>query len=144
MTKLSDMPEIFKTDHERQSTWIDGQIKKNNGAIFLNQVRAEAAYAKLKDDSMGLIDNRDLEKFVARYFSPVGLKKLNTTLRVAKSRSEAKSFRLQCNIDYSANSKLERFMQATGLGKGELLTKLIELADLEKIETKETQFEITL
>ena len=121
---MSKKTELFTSNHTAQSKWIDGQIAKNNMAIFLNPHKAEVAWDELK---LGLIiDDQTLENFVGRYLSEVGIKKLYTTLRVAETRAKKTGFRLQCNIEYSANQKLEKMMRKTGLSKGELLSQLIE------------------
>ena len=142
MTKLADMPAVFKTNHTGQISWLDGQLRKNNSSIFLNPARAEAAWAKLHKELV--IDDREVEKFMARYLSKTGIQKLTTTLRVAETRAKKAGFKLQCNIEYANNQKLEKLMKATGLKKGEMIDLLIELADLKKITTKETQYEITM
>ena len=130
-------PKIFTTNHNAQIKWLDGQIAKNNGSIFLNSVKAEAAWRKLKRDL--IIDEQALEKFVSRYLSEAGIKKLHITLRVAEARAKKKTFRLQCQIEYSANRKLESMISKTGLSKGELISQLIALSEVEekvKIEKK--------
>ena len=121
MTKKAD---LFTSNHTAQSKWIDGQIAKNNMAVFLNPHKAEAAWDELKSEL--IIGDQALENFVKRYLSEVGIKKLYTTLRVAETRAKKTGFRLQCNIEYSANQKLEKIMRKTGLSKGELLSQLIE------------------
>ena len=140
--KLADMPKITKTNHTAQQTWLENQIKKNNGSIFLNKQKAEIAWEKLSEEL--IIDDREVEKYMARYLSESGIKKLVNTLRVAETRAKKSTFKLQCQIDYSNNQKLEMIMTATGLNKGEAINKLIELADLKRITTKETQLEITM
>ena len=142
--KLVDMPKIFITNHTAQRTWLENQMKKFNLEIFLNPERAIAAWNKLLDANMGSIEDKDLEKFVARYLSELGIKKLTITLRVAETRAKRKGFKLQCNIDYSNNQKLDLLMEATGMSKGDVINKLIELADLKKITKTEEQLEITL
>jgi len=145
MTKLTDIPKIFTTNHSAQINWLTGHLTKNNGSIFLNIDKAEKAFSKLLTENMGQIENKDLEKFVARYLSETGIKKLTTTLRVAETRAKKKAFKLQCNIKYSNNQKLEKLMIDTGMkNKGEVIDKLIELANLEKITKTEEQLEITL
>lgn len=144
MTKLSDMPKALKSNHQTQIKWLDGQIAKNNRSIFLNPEKAEAAYNKLNEENMGQIEKKDLEKFVARYLSESGIKKIITTIRVAETRAKKKGFKLQCNIEFSNNQKLEKLMKATGMNKGEVINKLIELANINKITKKEEQLEITL
>ena len=130
-------PKIFTTNHNAQIKWLDGQIAKNNGSIFLNSVKAEAAWRKLKRDL--IIDEQALEKFVSRYLSETGIKKLHITLRVAETRAKTKTFRLQCQIEYSANRKLESMIRKTGLSKGELISQLIDQSEVDekvKIEKK--------
>ena len=144
MTKPNDIPSPLKSNHTAQTKWLNGQIAKNNNSIFLNPKKAVAAYNTLLDGTMGLIDNSEIEKFMARYLSESGIKKLSITLRVAETRAKSKGFKLQCNISSSSNQKLERFMEATGMNKGEVIDLLIGLADLKTIIKKEQQYEITM
>lgn len=143
MTKLSDMPEITTTNHTAQIKWLDGQIRKNNNSIFLNPKLALTAYDKLTSENMGIVGDRDLEKFVARYLSSVGLKRLVTTLRVAETRSKC-GFALQVTISIQSKAKLDYLASKTGMKKNEIIEKLLELSDLEKIVKKEEQLEITM
>lgn len=143
MTKLSDMPKITKTNHTAQIKWLDGQIRKNNNSIFLNPKLALPAYEKINDIEMGLVTNRELEKFISRYLSESGIKKLVTTLRVAETRSKC-GFSLQVTISNQSKSKLDYLANKTGMKKNEIVEKLLELADLEKITKTEQQLEITL
>lgn len=130
---MSKKTELFTSNHAAQSKWIDGQIAKNNMAIFLNPHKAETAWDELKSELF--IDDQALEYFVGRYLSETGIKKLYTTLRVAETRAKKTAFRLQCNIEYAANQKLEKMMRQTGQSKGELLSRLIEQATVTESKT---------
>ena len=122
---MSKKTELFASNYTGQIAWLDGQIRKNNRSIFINPQLAEEAWIKLKDESIGIIDNSDVEAFMSRYLSEKGSSKLYTTLRVAETRAKKNGFRLQCNIEYSANRSLEVLAARTGLSKGELISKLI-------------------
>ena len=136
--------EILKTNHTAQLKWLDNQIKKGNDSIFLNAKLAMTAYKRLQNKSMGIIDDKDVEKLIGERLTDDAKKKLITTLRVAKTRAEKKGFQLQVNITYSNNEKLKILMDETGMKKQDVINKLIELADLEKITKTEEQLEITL
>jgi hypothetical protein len=123
---MSKKTELFASNHTAQIKWLDNQIAKHNRGIFLNPLLAEEAWIKLKDKSMGIIENLNVEAFMARYLSDKGSDKLYTTLRVAETRAKKNGFRLQCNIEYSANLTLENLSVKTGMSKGELISKLIE------------------
>lgn len=125
---MSKKIELFTSNHTAQIKWINGQIAKNNSSIFLNPQLAEKAWNDLNVKNMGIIDDQDVEAFMSRYLSKSGDSKLYTTLRVAETRAKKAGFRLQCNIEYSANQKLEKMMRQTGQSKGELLSRLIEQA----------------
>jgi hypothetical protein len=131
---MSKKNELFSSNHVAQIKWLDGQIAKNNGAIFLNQKLAEKAWNDLNVKNMGIIDDRDVEAFMSRYLSKSGDNKLYTTLRVAETRAKKAGFRLQCNIEYSANQKLEKMMRQTGISKGNFLNRLIEQATVTESE----------
>jgi vacuolar-type H+-ATPase subunit I/STV1 len=123
---MSKKTELLTSNYMAQITWLRGQIAKNNGAIFLNSNLAIKAWNELEKENTSLIDDQDVEAFMSRYLSKSGEDKLYTTLRVAETRAKKNSFRLQCNIEYSANQKLEVIVAKTGLSKGELISKLIE------------------
>lgn len=144
MTRLADMPKITTTNHTAQVTWLENQFKKCNDSVFMKKETAQKAWNKILDENLGLPVNREIEKFMAKYLNKTGVKALTNTLRVAETRAKKKGFKLQCNIKVSNNRKLEEMMNATGLTKGAVLDKLIELANLEKITKTEEQLEITL
>jgi len=127
MNKNND---ILKSNHTAQMNWLTNQLAKNNTSIFLNPIKSIKAWDNLLEQNMGQIGDQELYKFITRYLSESGLKKLYTTLRVAKSRQEKNSFRLQCNIDHSSNYKLDKLVAETGLTKGKLLSKLIAIVDV--------------
>jgi hypothetical protein len=125
--KTSTVPKIFETNHTAQIKWLNGQIAKNNTSIFLNPSKALEAYDTLNNENMGIID-KEIETFIKRYLSESGIKKLGVTLRVAETRAKKGKFRLQCNIEYSNNIKLEKMMKAKGMEKGDVINQLIEQA----------------
>ena len=127
---MSKKTELLKTNHTAQIQWLRNQVAKNNNSIFLNPTLGNKAWKELLSENMGQIDDQELEKFVARYLSESGIKKLHITLKVAETRAKKKGFRLQCNIDYSSNNKLEKLVTETGMTKGELISKLIDLAEI--------------
>jgi hypothetical protein len=131
---MSKKTDLLKSNHTAQITWLEGQIAKNNGSIFLNSNLAIKAWSDLKGENIGFIDDQDVEAFMSRNLSKAGGEKLYTTLRVAETRAKKNGFRLQCNIDYSANQKLEKMMRQTGQNKGDLLNRLIEQATVTVIE----------
>ena len=125
---MSKKNELLSSNHTAQIKWMDGQIAKNNSSIFINAGLAEKAWRKLQHKNKGVIDEQDVEVFMSRYLSKSGADKLYITLRVAETRAKKAGFRLQCNIDYSANQKLEKMMRQIGQSKGDLLSRLIEQA----------------
>lgn len=132
---MTKRPSILSTEHDRQFNWLTKQIKNFNLSIFLNPKLAMDAFESLNESSPGFLDNKDLEKYVERYLSEVGHKRLITTLRVAESRSK-KGFSLQANISRRSNGKLNYMVGKTAMKKNELIDKLIEVADLEEIIKK--------
>lgn len=134
--------ELLKTDHTRQLNWLGNQIEKDNNSIFLNPKLANTAFKELQNSSL-IPDNEDVENFMNRYLSDIGKKKLITTLRVALSRAKA-DYRLQINLTYKSNAKLEYLKSKTNLSKQEIINKLLEEATLRVFEKKEEQLNITL
>lgn len=134
--------EILKKEHSKQLNWLDGQIKKSAFAIFLNPKKAIDAYEALKAESL-IITEDETEKFIARYLSEAGKKKLITTLRVAETRSKAGA-KLQVNITEQNKAKLDYLANKTNLSKVEIINKLIEMSDIKRLTTTEEQLEITL
>jgi hypothetical protein len=80
---MSKKTDLFTSNYTAQIKWLDGQIAKNNGSIFLNPKLAEKAWNDLNIKNMGIIDDQDVEAFMSRYLSKSGDSKLYTTLRVA-------------------------------------------------------------
>lgn len=142
VTKMIKADELLKTEHTRQLTWLDNQIKKGENSIFLNPKRANTAYKKLQKESL-IIDDLDVEKFIGRYLSETGKKKLITTLRVALNRTKSQE-RLQINLTPKNGAILDYLKHETKLTKQEIINKLIENADLSIFKNKEEQLEITL
>jgi len=127
---MSKKTELLSSNHTAQITWLNGQLAKNNSSIFLNPGLAEKAWRKLQNNNMGIMDDNDVEAFMSRYLSKSGEDKLYTTLRVAESRAKKNGFRLQCNIEYSANQKLEKILRKTRQSKGDFLSLLLDQVDL--------------
>lgn len=138
MLKSTD---LFKTEHLRQLSWMDGQIKKNDTSIFLNASLAIKAYDALKSE---LVPTEEaIEKFMFRYLSESGKKKLITTLRVADTRRKNSCLsRLQVNLEPKNNRKLDKLVKKTGLSKTELINMMIDGATW--IQKKEEQLKIDL
>lgn len=134
--------ELLKTEHTRQLTWLENQIKKGENSIFLNAKKANLAYEKLQSKSL-ITDELDIEKYIGRYLSKSGKKKLVTTLRVALNRAKPEE-RLQVKLSTKNGSKLEYLKTNTTLTKQEIINKLIENADLSMFQKAEKQLEITL
>ena len=133
---------ILQTDHTKQLIWLEKQIQKNNTSIFLNPERAIDAYEGLKGDSL-ILSEVDIEKFVARYLSEPGKKKLITTLRVAETRRKKSNLvMLQVNLEPNNNKRLTELSESSGLTKTEIINKMIQCAKWKKKE--EEQLEITL
>jgi len=136
---MSTKVELLASNHTAQIKWLEGQIAKNNHSIFLNPELAEKEWRELTNENTGIIDDQLVESFVSRYLSKTGGDKLYTTLRVAETRAKKSGFRLQCNIDYSSNQKLESMMRKMGVSKGELINHLIKQSEVTtkiKIEDK--------
>ena len=70
--------ELLKTNHSKQLTWLKNQFLKGEMIVFLNPPKARDAYNKI-DENL-IINDEDLEAFIARYLSEIGKKKLITTL----------------------------------------------------------------
>ena len=140
---MSKAAEILKTNHLAQITWLDNQIRKNNLSIFMNAKRAITAYEQLQSANIGLVSDKDVEKFIASRLSTSGTKKLITTLRVAETRAKS-GFALQTTITTTNKNKLDYLAFKTGMKKNDIINKLLELANLEKITKTEEQLEITL
>lgn len=133
---------ILQTDHIKQLAWLEKQIQKNNNSIFLNSKVALDAYEGLKGDNL-IIPENDIEKFMARYLSVSGKKKLITTLRVAETRRKNSTLTmLQVNLEPNNNHRLTELSKLSGLTKTELINKMIQCAIWKKRE--EEQLEITL
>ena len=135
--------ELLKQDHESQIKWLDNQMLKiaNDGAkSFSNPKGAERAYNNLKRDL--IIENIDLEHFVNTQLSPVGLKKLITTLKVKISRSADK--KLQVALGTTAKNKLDKMVKNSNHTQRELITLLIMEADESRFKKDEEQLEITM
>lgn len=135
--------DLLKQDHEAQIKWLDNQMRKiaNDGAkSFSNVKTAERAYKKLKKDL--ITDNLDLEHFINTQLSPVGLKKLITTLKVKISRSGDK--KLQVELNSSTKSKLDKLVKNSNYTQRELITLLIMEADESRFKKNEEQLEITM
>jgi len=126
--------ELLKTCHSRQLTWIDNQIAKGGASVFLNPRLARDARTAL-DDYLVIADS-EVEKYVARYLSDIGKKKLLITLRVALNR-ENKEERLQVNLSAQNGSKLDYLKNKTGLTKEKIINILVERADLSIFELLE-------
>lgn len=141
-TKMIKANDLLKTEHTRQIKWLDNQIKKDETSIFLNAKLANKAFEKLTNESL-IPDEEKVEKYVKRYLSDTGTKRLVTTLRVALSRAK-NDYRLQINLTMKNNSKLEYLKSKTNLTKQEIINKLLEEATLRVFESKEEQLEITL
>lgn len=139
MMKAND---LLKTEHTRQLNWLANQIKKDNTSIFLNPKLANKAFEKLTTESL-IPDESKIEKYMKRYLSESGTKKLVTTLRVALKRAK-ESNKLQVNLTIENNSKLEYLKSKTKLTKQEIINKLLEEATLRVFDSKEEQLEITL
>jgi len=135
--------ELLKQDHATQEKWIDNQMLKiaNDGAKSFSKVTsAERAYKNLKKDL--IIDKKDLEHFVSCHLSPIGMKKLITTLKVKISRSGDK--KLQVELNSSTKSKLDRLVKNSIYTQRELITLLIMEADESKFKKNEEQLEIKM
>lgn len=126
---MSKKIELFASNHTAQIKWLNGQIAKNNGSIFCNPKLAEKAWEAINVKNIGILDDQDVEEFVSRYLSEKGNKKLYTTLRVAETRAKKNGFRLQCNIEYSANQKLEKIIRKTRQSKGDFISLLLDQVD---------------
>lgn len=138
MAKKQDM---FQNNHAIQLTWIGNQIVKGNNDIFVNPKKGLESFEVLNEDLH--IRNEDVEKFVARYLSDAGKKRLLTTLRVAESRSKA-SATLQVRLEHEAIAKLNYLVLKSGMKKVDLVNKLIMNAELSDYQKGEEQLEITL
>ncbi len=128
--------DLLKQDHEAQIKWLDNQMLKiaNEGAnSFANVKTAERAYKKIKKEL--IIDNSDLEHFVSCQLSPVGMKKLITTLKVKISRNADK--KLQVALGTTAKSKLDRMVKNSVHTQRELITLLILEADESRFKKDE-------
>lgn len=138
MTKATD---LLKTNHIKQVDWLSNQIKKNNTSIFLNPDLAIKAFDKLGKSLV--ISDSDLEKYVYRYLSETGKKRLVTTLRVAETRSK-KSFltTLQVNLEPNNDARLTELTKQSGLTRTELINRMIQSTVWKKKE--EEQLEINL
>jgi len=132
--------------------WIRNQTNKKSN-IFVNDEIGKDELAKLislkkksvkkiielSNDEISPIET---ENFINRCLSETALKKLSTTLRVAASRIG--TITLQVKIEASNKDKLEYLAVKTGMKKTDIINKLIELADLDKITKTEEQLEIKL
>lgn len=138
MTKTAD---ILKTEHTKQVTWLEKQIKNNNTSIFLNSSLAITAFDRLNSELIA--SDEHVEKYVFRYLSDAGKKKLVTTLRVAETRRK-KSFlvSLQVNLDPNNHQRLNELAKQSGLTKTVLINEMIRCANWKKRE--EEQLEINL
>jgi macrodomain Ter protein organizer (MatP/YcbG family) len=138
MTKTAD---ILKTEHHKQVAWLKKQIEKNNTSIFLNPSLAVPAFDALNSDF--ITPDEHVERYIFRYLSDSGKKKLVTTLRVAETRRK-KSFlvSLQVNLEPNNNQRLTELSKQSGLTKTELVNKMIQCANWKKRE--EEQLEINL
>ncbi len=138
---MTETTDILKTEHSKQVSWLENQIKKNNTSIFLNSSLAIPAFDKLNSELM--ISNEDVQNYVFRYLSDSGKKKLVTTLRVAETRRK-KSFlvSLQVNLEPNNNQRLNELAKQSGLTKTALINEMIRCANWKKKE--EEQLEINL
>jgi hypothetical protein len=146
----------LKFTHEDKNVvlnWLRNQFTKHRGSIFLNPEIAQLHYMELLtvdvkgkriNVSNDMISPLEVEDFVDRFLSENALKRLKTTLRVSAHRAAKNGFPLQVNISYSSKQKLDFLARKTGLKKNEIIDKLIELSDLDKVIKKEEQLEITL
>lgn len=131
--------ELLKTNHSKQLTWLKNQFLKGEMIVFLNPQKARDAYNKI-DENL-IINDEDLEAFIARYLSEIGKKKLITTLRVALTRAK-KEERLQVNLSGRSGSKLDYIKKNTGLTKEQIINIMIQKADLSIFKgAKEDQLE---
>lgn len=135
------MDALLKTDHHRQIAWLDGQIKKNNTSIFLNAPLAIKAYDAFSAEL--LPSDQEIEKFIFRYLSEQGKRKLITTLRVADTRRKNSCLsRLQVNLEPKNNRKLDKLVKKSGLSKTELINMMIDGATW--VQKKEEQLKIDI
>lgn len=139
---MSKTSEILKTEHAKQLLWLDGQIRKNNTRIFVNPKKAIEFYEGLQSNSL-IIEHADIEKFMARFLSDSGKKKLITTLRVAETRAKSGAT-VQVRLKTKNKDKLDYLVSKTGMKKVDIINKLIEMADLTTVTKTEKQLEITL
>ncbi len=125
---MATKKETLKTFHNVQARWITNQINKGNATgIFLNADKAVSEFNLLIEE-YGHLGGLILERFVTRYLSDAGLKKLLITLRVTKTRLQV-SRNLQVPLSYEADKKLHFLLQKTGLTQIELIDKIILSAD---------------
>lgn len=139
---MSKSEELLKTDHLRQVSWLEGQIKRCNNSIFLNPTLAIPAFELLGSGDL-ITSESDIEAYVSRYLSDSGKNKLLTTLRVANTRAK-NSFltTLQVNLEPQNDLKLEKLAKESGLTKTELINRMI--AGSNWIRKVEEQLEIKI
>lgn len=129
---MDKLPDILKTDHDRQFAWLENQIKINNGSSFLNPVISYKAFNDLDDL---FLDPLKLELFVSRYLSERGIKRLVTTLRVANTRRKNSYLKtLDVKLEPRNFSKLDKISKKTGLTKTELINMMIKNSVFSKKE----------
>lgn len=143
MTKSTD---ILKTEHSKQLSWVRKQIENSNTSIFLNPLKAFQAFDALTDESKGgslIVDDEIIEKYIFRYLSDSGKKKLITTLRVAETRKKKSGLTmLQVNLEPRNQQRLNELAELSGLTKTDLINKMIQCANWKKRE--EEQLEIDM
>lgn len=148
--KVIKTKELLKTNHVKQIAWLNNQIEKGNNSIFLNYNLAKSAWKDLNEFDL-ILEDSAIEDYMERYLSPVGKKKLITTLRVALNRAKNPE-KLQVNLNGSSGDKLKYLKDnaKTKMTKQEIINILIQKADLSIFEDdkpnqkEEEQLEIKL
>jgi hypothetical protein len=133
--------ELLKIEHEAQLKWLNNQMAKiaNDGALsFLNVDVAERAYKKMNKSLV--IDDLEIEHFMAVHLSEVGIRKLVTTLRVYLKRNGTE--RLQVEITKSNKNLLDKLVKVSGKTKIEIINQLIENALISDFQRPEKQLEM--
>lgn len=127
---------------KRQLAWLERQFASFKDDSFKDYHEARSEF----DKGMVTIYSppQVVFSFMDQFLSDIGVKRLNTALKVAKKRDadrKASNQRLQVTLDDEASWRLYALVEKTGLTKNEIIKQLIKNAT-EDIHSEDFEFKL--
>ena len=125
---------IFEDEkyYVRQVLWLENQLKNYKEDSFSNFESAKYTFEQM--GICAITPHQKIDGFRNDFVSDIGLKKLNTSLKIFKKRSadkRSRSQKLDVVLDLNTISKLDDLVAKSGLTKKEIIKQLIQNEYLE-------------